>query len=377
MRKFALGLFLLLGAFARIATSQQSVILSGSIPYSGTANYNTTITINGLPSGCVASIAGAVITITGCPASLPVGVSITCTPTSVAPGATVTCSAQVTNAANLAVTWSSSSGTISSAGVLTAPTAAGTVTVTAHSVQDSSKSGSAAITVVSPATPIKVESESVAVSSGPINVQATSDTGGGSKLVSSQVGQTYDYHVTVPAAGVYTISARLCNFPTGAGTSTIHFEYPIGTDISGPLSILNGTQWTTVGAASGKSVTLPAGAQTIRMVIDALATGGSPGGVQSNWFSFTPAGGAPSSIKLTWDPSTSAAVVGYNIYRGTVSGGPYAKLNAAAIAASPFIDTGIAGGMTFFYVATALGDPAIYASPSESLYSNEAVVSLP
>jgi hypothetical protein len=256
--------------------------------------------------------------------------------------------------------------------VLTAPTAAGTVTVTAHSVQDSSKSGSAAITVVSPATPIKVESESTTVSSGPINVQATSDTGGGSKLVSSQVGQTYDYHVTVPAAGVYTVSARLCNFPTGTGTSTVHFEFPIGTDISGPVSILNATQWTTVGAASGKSVTLPAGTQTVRMVVDALATGG----LQSNWFSFTPAGGAPSSIKLTWDPSTSAAVVGYNIYRGTASGGPYAKLNAAAIAASPFIDTGIGAG-TFFYVATALGDPAIYASPSESLYSNEAVVSLP
>jgi len=372
MRKFALGLFLLLGAFAQIATSQQSVILSGSVPYSGTANYNATITINGLPSGCVATLAGAVITVTGCPASLPVGVSVTCTPTSVAPGATVTCTAQVTNAANLAVTWSSSSGTISSAGVLTAPTAAGTVTVTAHSVQDSTKSGSAAITVVSPATPIKVEAESVAVSSGPLNVQPTQDTGGGSKLVSSQVGQTYDYHVTVPAAGVYTVSARLCNFPTGTGTSTIHFEYPIGTDISGPLNILNATQWTTVGAASGKSVTLPAGTQTVRMVVDALATGG----LQSNWFSFTPAGGASSSIKLTWDPSTSAAVIGYNIYRGTASGGPYAKLNAAAIAASPFIDTSIGAG-TFFYVATALGDPAIYASPSESLYSNEAVVSVP
>jgi hypothetical protein len=121
----------------------------------------------------------------------------------------------------------------------------------------------------------------------------------------------------------------------------------------------------------GKSATLPAGTQVIRMVVDSLAASGT----QLNWFTLTPTSGAPSSLKLTWDPSTSAAVSGYNLYRGTTAGGPYAKLNAAVIAASPYIDTSAAHG-TFFYVATALGDPTIY-NPAESMYSNEVSVSVP
>jgi hypothetical protein len=41
---------------------------------------------------------------------------------------------------------------------------------------------------------------------------------------------------------------------------------------------------------------------------------------------------------LTWNASTST-VVGYNIYRGTSSGGPYVKLNATPIAALIYSDT--------------------------------------
>src|SRR6266436_4049194 len=208
--------FLIFSLFVlTFAHAQQSVTLSGSVPFSGTQSYNQIITLVGLPSGCVPTISGATITFTGCPQSLPVGVTVTCTPTSVALSATVTCSAAVTNAANLDVTWSSSAGIITTTGVLTVPATPGIVTVTAHSLQDSTKSGSAVITVIAPATPITVQSESTSVSSGKIVVQPTQDTNGGSKLMASLVGQTYDYTVNVSVAGTYTVSVRLCNLPTG------------------------------------------------------------------------------------------------------------------------------------------------------------------
>jgi uncharacterized delta-60 repeat protein len=140
-----------------------------------------------------------------------------------------------------------------------------------------------AITVVV-GSALKIQSESTTVSSGPINIQPTQDVGGGSKLVATTRGQTYDYSVNIPTAGNYMMAVRICNFPSASGTSTVHFQNASGVNISGPLALLNGTQWTTVAAASGVVVNLPAGTQKIRMVVDSLASGGT----QLNWFSITP-----------------------------------------------------------------------------------------
>jgi len=58
-------------------------------------------------------------------------------------------SATVTGSTNTAVTWSATGGTISTTGNYTAPNQAGTFTVTARSVADTTKSQSATVTVVS------------------------------------------------------------------------------------------------------------------------------------------------------------------------------------------------------------------------------------
>jgi uncharacterized delta-60 repeat protein len=143
----------------------------------------------------------------------------------------------------------------------------------------------AAITVVV-ASGLKIQSESATASSGNINIQPTQDIDGGNKLVASVVGQTYDYSVNIPTAGNYMLAVRICNFPSASGTSTVHFQNASGANISGPLTLSNGTQWTTVAAASGVVVNLPAGTQRIRMVVDSLASGGT----QLNWFAITPVG---------------------------------------------------------------------------------------
>ena len=89
--------------------------------------------------------------------------------------------------------------------------------------------------------------------------------------------------------------------------------------------------------------------------------------------SFTGNGATASShsVSLTWDASTSA-VVGYNVYRGTASGGPYTKLNSAVVASNSYTDSNVQAGQAYFYVATAVDTNSV-----ESLFSNEAQASVP
>ena len=77
------------------------------------------------------------------------------------------------------------------------------------------------------------------------------------------------------------------------------------------------------------------------------------------------------SVDLSWSPSTSA-VVGYNIYRGGTSGGPYAKINSALNTTIAYTDATAQAGLTYYYVTT-----AVDASGVESVYSNQAQAVVP
>jgi fibronectin type 3 domain-containing protein len=77
------------------------------------------------------------------------------------------------------------------------------------------------------------------------------------------------------------------------------------------------------------------------------------------------------SVDLSWNASTSS-VSGYNIYRGTVSGGPYTKLNSSAQSGTTFVDSTVQSGKTYYYVVT-----AVSSSGTESSYSNQATAVVP
>lgn len=70
----------------------------------------------------------------------------------------------------------------------------------------------------------------------------------------------------------------------------------------------------------------------------------------------------------------TATVSGYNFYRGTVSGGPYVKLNATLQTSCAYEDpyTGLTTSTSYVYVAT-----AVDSSGNESAYSNQASVVTP
>jgi Tol biopolymer transport system component len=71
-------------------------------------------------------------------------------------------------------------------------------------------------------------------------------------------------------------------------------------------------------------------------------------------------------LNLSWSASDGAA--GYNIYRGQMPGGPYAKLNTTIHTETAYHDTPLINGTMYFYVVSALDIIG-----NESAYSSEAV----
>jgi fibronectin type 3 domain-containing protein len=80
---------------------------------------------------------------------------------------------------------------------------------------------------------------------------------------------------------------------------------------------------------------------------------------------------AAHSATLTWSASTSI-VVGYNVYRGSTSGGPYTRLNSSLDAGTTFTDSSVLSGQTYYYVVTAVDSNDV-----ESADSNEVTAVIP
>ncbi len=97
-----------------------------------------------------------------------------------------------------------------------------------------------------------------------VDIEATTDIGGGYNVGWITPGEWLKYTVDVAAAGTYTLSARVA---VNGGGGTFHVEVG-GVDKTGPIAVPNtgGWQkWTTV----TKNVTLGAGTQVFRVVVDA------------------------------------------------------------------------------------------------------------
>ena len=89
--------------------------------------------------------------------------------------------------------------------------------------------------------------------------------------------------------------------------------------------------------------------------------------------SLTGSGIAPiqHSVDLSWVASSSSNVVGYNVYRAGMSGGPYAAV-APANAVTTYVDGSVQAGQTYYYVVT-----AVDTSGTESVYSNQVQAVIP
>ena len=80
---------------------------------------------------------------------------------------------------------------------------------------------------------------------------------------------------------------------------------------------------------------------------------------------------ATHTVTLSWTPSSSS-FSGFNVYRSTVSGGPYTKSDVSLITSETYTDSNVTSGQTYYYVATEI-DP----SGNESAYSTQVSATIP
>jgi hypothetical protein len=118
-----------------------------------------------------------------------------------------------------------------------------------------------------------------------VDVESTSDTGGGFDVGWVAPGEWLKYTVNVTAAGTYTIEARVAS--SGAG-GTFHIESN-GVDKTGPITIPDTGGWQTWTTVTKANVSLAAGAQVWRVVFDTTGPGGAIGNL--NYLKLTTGGG--------------------------------------------------------------------------------------
>jgi uncharacterized protein involved in high-affinity Fe2+ transport len=158
-----------------------------------------------------------------------------------------------------------------------------------------------------------------------VDLEATTDTGGGDDVGWTSAGQWFNYTVNVATAGTYSVGLRLAA-PT-AVTDALHIDNSAGTNLSGNVTAptTGGYQdWTTVTV----SVTLPAGTQTLKIDQDNA-------GWNINYLTFTtvgtgggegPYGGTPAAVPGTVQAEnydTGGQAVAYNVTAVNGSGNSY------------------------------------------------------
>jgi SdrD B-like domain len=192
----------------------------------------------------------------------------------------------------------------------------------------------------------------------------------------------FSYSPTSQSATITTANLTGINFTATAQKSpTFSISGTISPTLGGSgatvlLSGAVGATTTTNAAGTYTFSGLPNGSYTV-LPIDAGFTYTpasqtvSVNGANDAGVNFSAVAGQPHSVGLTWNASTST-VSGYNIYRSTVSGSGYTRLNASLITGLAYSDTTVQTGATYFYVAT-----AVDSSGDESSDSNQATAVIP
>lgn len=175
------------------------------------------------------------------------------------------------------------------------------------------------------------------------------------------------------AVGVASESQTVTLKNSGSSTLTITSIAIFGTN-SGDFTQNNGCGISIAAGSTCKIVVLftpsALGARAAVLSVTDNATG-SP---QSATLSGTGANPSGHYVALTWTESSSGGVMGYNIYRGTASGGEGTiPLNPSPVSGTSFTDDVVTAGEEYFYVVSSVGSDGV----TESSPSQEASATVP
>ena len=160
--------------------------------------------------------------------------------------------------------------------------------------------------------------------------------------------------VTLANTGNSSVSLSQISAGT-AGFSATGFSVPL-TLAPSQSTLFNVTFAPTVAGSLSGSVTVASNAANSPLAVLLSGSGTAP---------------ASHTVTLDWTPGSSS-YAGFNAYRGSVSGGPYGKMNPSLISTTSFIDTGVVSGQVYYYVAT-----TVDSTGAESSYSSEVLATIP
>jgi hypothetical protein len=206
--------------------------------------------------------------------------------------------------------------------------------------------------------------------------------------------------VSIPvsgAGGTATRTLQLSSSTLNFGNETVGGSSTLGVNLvnAGNSSITvsqvsaSGTGFSVLGGVSGATIS-PGQTATLQIAFAPKAAGSAAGSVTvtsnasnspvSLQVSGTGVAGSTSSqgsstghtVALSWSPSTSSNITGYNVYRSTTAGGSYARINSSPTNSTKYADGSVAAGETYYYVVTALTS-----NGEESAYSNQISAVIP
>ena len=196
-----------------------------------------TVAIAWMP-GCAGNATGRTPPTNSSPTTSAISVTVSPTSSTSLTSGTLPFTAMIQGAtSNKSVTWKALLGTVTAAGLYTAPAKAGTDTVTATSAADPTKSAAAVVTVTASPTNPTVTSVTVSPAS------TSSATSGTHQFTASVQGTASDKSVTWKASLGTITSSGLYTAPSKAGTDTV-------TATSGADSSKSGTATVSVASSS-------------------------------------------------------------------------------------------------------------------------------
>lgn len=128
-----------------------------------------------------------------------------------------------------------------------------------------------------------------------------------------------------------------------------------------PLT-LNAGQSTT-----GTITFTPSAAGAANATVNAMVNSTSAASLGLTGTGVTPPPPGNHSVSLSWLASTSPNIVAYNVYRATVSTGPFTRIGNAA--GTTFTDSNVQTG-TYFYEVTAVDNTNTESAPTAAVSAN-------